>query len=152
MTTDFGAQLRAARRRLGLSQRALAERSGVHQPTIAAIETGRRTPTDQARAQLEAAVRVRPSVALASHRREVIDVIVRRHGTAAMVFGSVARSDDTLDSDLDLIVTLPEGADLLDVMDLADEIESVIGVHVDIASGRSHGPVMDQARREAVPL
>ena len=152
MTTDFGAQLRAARRRLGLSQRALAERSGVHQPTIAAIETGRRTPTEQVRAQLEAALRVRPSVALASHRREVIDVIVRHHGTAAMVFGSVARGDDTPESDLDLIVTFPEETDLLDVMDLTDELESVIGVHVDIASGRSHGPVMDQARREAVPL
>ncbi len=152
MTTDFGAQLRAARRRLGLSQRALAERSGVHQPTIAAIETGRRTPTEQARARLEAAIRVRPSIALASHRREVIDVIDRHHGTAAMVFGSVARGDDTPDSDLDLIVTLPHGADLLDVMDLADEIASITGVRVDIASGRSHGPVMDRARREAVPL
>jgi len=95
---------------------------------------------------------VRPSVALASHRREVIDVIVRHHGTAAMVFGSVARGDDTPESDLDLIVTLPEGADLLDVMDLADEIESITGVRVDIASGRSRGPVMDRARREAVPL
>jgi len=68
------------------------------------------------------------------------------------VFGSVARGDDTPESDLDLIVTFPEETDLLDVMDLTDELESVIGVRVDIASGRSHGPVMDQARREAVPL
>jgi predicted nucleotidyltransferase len=152
VTSDFGVQLREARRRLGLSQRALAERSDVHQPTIAAIETGRRSPSDHVRAQLEGALRVRPSVALASHRRAVIDAIERHHGTAAMVFGSVARGDDTPDSDLDLIVTFPEGADLLDVMDLTDEIEAIIGVRVDIASGRAVGAVMDRARREAVPL
>ena len=36
--------LRDARRKAGLSQRALAERAGVPQPTIAAIESGRQSP------------------------------------------------------------------------------------------------------------
>ncbi|MGH2499602.1 MAG: helix-turn-helix transcriptional regulator [Candidatus Limnocylindria bacterium] len=36
--------MRSARRRAGLTQRALAERAGVPQPTIAAIEAGRQDP------------------------------------------------------------------------------------------------------------
>lgn len=36
--------VRAARMKAGLTQRALAERSGIPQPTIAAIEAGRQEP------------------------------------------------------------------------------------------------------------
>ena len=41
---DLGSAVRRARRRAGLSQRALAARSGVAQPTIARIERGRDDP------------------------------------------------------------------------------------------------------------
>lgn len=44
MITRVARFLRDARRKAGLSQRALSERSGVPQPTIAAIETGRQGP------------------------------------------------------------------------------------------------------------
>jgi len=39
-----GRLVRSARLRAGLTQRSLADRSGVPQPTIAAIEAGRRDP------------------------------------------------------------------------------------------------------------
>ncbi len=152
MDGEFGRQLRAARQRAGISQRALAELAGVHQPTIAAVETGRRGASDRTREQLLAAVRVRPSVALRQNVGEVRTVIARHRGTDPMVFGSVARGEDTTGSDLDLIVTFPDGTDLFDVMDLTDELEALVGVRVDIASGRSTGSVMERARREAVAL
>ena len=41
---NAGQLIRAARRRVGLSQRALAARSGVSQPMIAAIEGARQDP------------------------------------------------------------------------------------------------------------
>jgi transcriptional regulator with XRE-family HTH domain len=41
---DAGRSLRSARRRAGLTQRALAARSGVAQPTIARIESGDENP------------------------------------------------------------------------------------------------------------
>ncbi|MCC2318800.1 helix-turn-helix domain-containing protein [Cellulomonas chengniuliangii] len=149
---SFGDSLRAARLRLGLSQRQLAERSGVHQPTIAAIETGRRRPTTPVRDALESAVRVRPSEALAAHRDEVRDAIARHHGTDAKVFGSVARGSDDVGSDLDLMITFPPGADLFDVIDLTDELEQITGVPVDVISGRAAGRVMEHAKRDAVTL
>jgi transcriptional regulator with XRE-family HTH domain len=41
---DVGRTLRQARRRAGLSQRALAGRTGVAQPTIARLEAGEQSP------------------------------------------------------------------------------------------------------------
>ncbi|MFP5347853.1 MAG: multiprotein-bridging factor 1 family protein [Actinomycetes bacterium] len=52
-----------------MSQRELAERSGLKQPLIAAIEAGRRRPSDAARTALDRALAVRPSVALALAER-----------------------------------------------------------------------------------
>src|SRR5665647_2623562 len=126
-----------------MTQRALATVSGVHQPTIAAIETGHRQPTGRVRAALDAAVRVRPSEALAAHRQEVREAIARRHGRDPFVFGSTARGEDTVD---------PGTTDLVDLMDLVDELTDITGVRVEVVSGRASGPVLEHARREAVPL
>lgn len=152
MEADFAKHVHSMRERLGLSQRSLAELSGVHQPTIAAIETGRRQPSPNVRAALESALRERPSVALDRCREELRRAVARHGGSDPRVFGSVARGEDTPGSDLDLIVTMPKGTDLLDVLDLTDELEAIIGSHVDIASGRAAGAIMNQALNEAVPL
>lgn len=152
MDDDFGATLREARHRRGMSQRELASLSGVHQPTIAAVETGRRQPTAPVRTALERAVRVRPSEALRAHRAELRAAIERHHGTGAQVFGSTARGEDDLDSDLDLIVSLPDGTGLIALGRLIHELELIAGVHVDVIDGRADGAVMQRALAEAVPL
>jgi len=69
-----------------------------------------------------------------------------------MVFGSVARGDETEDSEIDLIFTLPVEADPIDVLHLADELEALAELRFEIASGRSVAPVIKRARRESVPL
>lgn len=153
MTDSVAEWLRAARLRSGLSQRALADRSGVHQPTIAAIETGRRRPTEQVLHALEEALATRPSDALRRHRTEVAEAISRRGGTDVRVIGSTARGTDTVGSDLDLMVTFPPGTtDLADLLDLVDELETLTGVRVDIVSGTPTGGVAEHAATEAVPL
>ena len=43
-SVDIGTSLRSTRRRAGLSQRALAERTGIPQSSIARIEAGQTTP------------------------------------------------------------------------------------------------------------
>ena len=135
-----------------MSQRALGEAAGTHQPTIAAIETGRRLPNPLARVALEAAVRVRPSEALVLHRDEVRTIIARHHGTDPKVTGSTARGEDDTDSDLDLIVTFPDGTGLMALSGLVRELQDIAGVPVDIIDGRAVGPVMDRALAQAVPL
>ncbi|WP_159066899.1 nucleotidyltransferase family protein [Cellulomonas timonensis] len=96
--------------------------------------------------------RVRPSEALAAHRAEVLAAIAHHGGADAQVFGSVARGSDTVDSDLDLIVTFPRGFDLVDLLDLTDHLQQITGVRVHIISGRIEGPIVERARREAVAL
>ena len=152
MADVFGPELRARRTRLGLSQRELAARSGVAQPVVAAVETGRRGISPDGRAKLEAALHVRPSTVLARHRTAVRDAVARHRGHDAFVIGSVARGDDTPDSDIDLMITFDEGTDLVDVLDLTDELEQLLGTKVDVVSGRVAGAVSAHARREAIPL
>lgn len=136
-----------------MSQRALAELSGVHQPTIAAVETGRRQPSDRVQKALQAALQVRPSDALQVHRDAIRALIERYHGAEVLVVGSTARGDDEVGSDLDLLVTFPPGTtDLVDLMDLMEQLEALTGIRVDIISGRGHGPVVEHARREGIAL
>ena len=152
MTDHLGTELRARRLRLGLTQRELAARSGVAQPVIAAVETGRRGISPEGRARLDAALRVRPSAVLDRHRLAVRDAVARHHGHDPLVIGSVARGEDTPDSDLDLMITFDDGTDLVDVLDLTDELEELLGTKVDVVSGRVVGAVSAHARREAIPL
>lgn len=152
MTTTYGAELRSRRVRLGLTQRELARLSGVAQPVIAAAETGRRGVSAQTQARLDEALSVRPSVVLDRHREAVRQVVARHHGHDAQVIGSVARGDDTPGSDVDLMISFDDGTDLVDVLDLTDELERLLGAKVDVVSGRVPGAVSDHARHDAVPL
>ena len=61
--------------------------------------------------------------------------IVRAHrGTEVHVFGSVARGDDTSESDVDLLVTLEKGASLFDLIRMQRELEELLGRKVDVLS------------------
>ena len=44
VVTDFGARLREARERLGLTQEEVAQRSGVHATEVSRMEAGKRDP------------------------------------------------------------------------------------------------------------
>jgi transcriptional regulator with XRE-family HTH domain len=57
---DLGANLREARKKLGLTQEQVAERSGVHATEVSRIEAGKRDPQVSTVLRLAAAVQVRP--------------------------------------------------------------------------------------------
>ena len=98
------------------------------------------------------AIDARPSIALRSHRAEVIE-LARRHGaTNVRVFGSVARGEDTLDSDVDLLVTFIPGTTLYDVAALSEELEVLIGAPVDVVSDRGLSDRHTAIAREAIEL
>ena len=75
---------------------------------------------------------MRPSVAL-DMKRSAVREAVRRFRTAnPRVFGSVLHGTDRDGSDLDLLVDALPGATLFDLGGLQDELESLLGVHVDL--------------------
>ena len=75
---------------------------------------------------------MRPSVAL-DLKRSAIREAVRRFRTAnPRVFGSVLHGTDLAASDLDLLVDALPGATLFDLGGLHAELESLLGVPVDL--------------------
>ncbi len=57
---DLGTNLLAARKRLGLTQEEVAERSGVHATEVSRIEAGKRDPKVSTLERLAAAVELTP--------------------------------------------------------------------------------------------
>lgn len=148
----YGDFVRARRTILGLTQRALAERAGVKQPLIAAIESGRRQPSEATRAALDHALALRPSTALASRRDEVGRVFDRAGLPRPRVFGSVARGEDTPGSDLDLLVEFTDDHDIVDLLALEDELRGLLTIPVDLVDARTKGRVTARATTEAIAL
>lgn len=147
-----GDDVREARLRAGLTQHELARVSAVRQPNIAAYENGKRKPSKQMRARLLSAAMRRPSVILAEHRAEVLTAAAANRAYDVRVFGSIARGEDRPDSDIDLLVTFADDASLFDQAGLIDDLEALLGRHVDVVSERALQDRDKTIREEAVPL
>lgn len=143
-------QIADIRRAAGLTQRELAQMSGVAQPNIAAYENGTRRPSPKMLARLSAAARPRASIALTRHKAEVKVLAARHKAVSVKVFGSVARQEDRPGSDLDLLVKFAPDASLFDQIELAQDLEDVLGVKVDVVSEgglrQSHDAIMAEAK------
>lgn len=74
-----------------------------------------------------------PTARVLTEHRPAIRTVLERHGvTNIQVFGSIARGDDGEGSDLDLLVDLPPGIGLFEFAGIQQELEEVVGVHVDL--------------------
>ena len=75
---------------------------------------------------------MKPSVSLDLQRQAVRAAAKRYQTTNPRVFGSVLRGDDADGSDLDLLVDPLPGTTLFDLGGLQFELESLLGVPVDV--------------------
>lgn len=75
---------------------------------------------------------MRPSVMLDMKRSAVREAVSRFRTANPRVFGSVLRGTDRDGSDLDLLVDALPGTTLFDLGGLQDELESLLGIHVDL--------------------
>jgi len=67
------------------------------------------------------------------------------------VFGSVARGEDSADSDVDFLVALRPGRTLLDLTRLEMQLEALLGRRVDVVTEDGlHEPVRTTALRQAI--
>lgn len=153
---DIRTRLKRARLAAGLTQREIAEQTGIPQSSIAAYESGGRAPSEDACRRILTTAGVRPSTLLARHRTELVDHLAGRGVNDVAVFGSVARTEDDVGSDIDLLVTLPAGTSLFDMVQIKEQIENIVGTDVDLVSRRSLQPEMFRRHRrlldEAVPV
>lgn len=75
---------------------------------------------------------MRPSLVLDLKRCAIRDAAGRFHVENPRVFGSVLHGTDQDGSDLDLLVDALPGTTLFDLGGLQDELESLLGIQVDL--------------------
>lgn len=67
-------------------------------------------------------------------KKQQINTTAHKYGASdVQVFGSVARGDETENSDVDLLVSMPIGYDMFEQrMPLTEELEALVGRAVDL--------------------
>jgi predicted nucleotidyltransferase len=89
---------------------------------------------------------------LEERRQEILDAVRRHRGRSVVLFGSVARGDETAGSDVDLLVDFEDDSSLFDLLHLQDDLSALLGCPVDVVSARALKPRDEHIRAEAVPL
>lgn len=83
----------------------------------------------------------------------IIPILRERGVRRAGVFGSYARGEEELASDLDLLVELPPGSSLLDLVGLQLDLAEELGIEVDAHTYRSLHPLLrDRILKEEVRI
>lgn len=121
---------------------------------IRAAETGRKE-YEIVEAALGAYLRsnAAPTLDGLRRQRDRLLAIARAHGARTVrVFGSAARGDARIDSDVDFLVELEPGRSLLDLSGLILDLQEALGRDVDVIEISKPSRVADRILREAVPL
>jgi uncharacterized protein len=142
------------RRRIaaGVTQADLARQAGVSRPNLVAIESGARAASPERIDQFLVALGITPRELVAKHRDEVLEICAAHHLTDVRVFGSVARGDDTIDSDLDLVV-ISRDHSLYDMAGAILDLTWLLGVDVDVVSLGGADPITTaEVLREAIDV
>lgn len=145
--------IRAERIAAGLSQSQLARDARVPQPNLSAYENGRRAPSPDVLDRIRAALTGPPSRRIDRHREEIRALVTAHHATEPRIFGSVARGQDTADSDVDLVVEFTDEATLLDEVGLRLALADLLRIEVDVVGiDTLRGALRERVLREAVAL
>ena len=76
-------------------------------------------------------------------RKPEIERLARIHGARNIrVFGSVARSEDTSDSDIDFLIDMEESRSLLDLVGFKQELEAMLNRSADVLTERGIIPYL----------
>jgi predicted nucleotidyltransferase/DNA-binding XRE family transcriptional regulator len=147
--------LRKAREEAQLSQEDLGARAGVTQSTISMYESGRREPSTAMLAKLVRAAgfdlvlglersQVSPRVLpdsprarrLLKHRKAIRSLAARAGVSNVRVFGSVARGEDSRDSDIDLVVDVMAGTGMFKLIGFQRAVSSLLNDSIDVVPYR----------------
>jgi uncharacterized protein len=90
---------------------------------------------------------------LQGKRDEILRIAASHGARDVRVFGSLARGEARLDSDIDILVKLDPGRSLLDIIAIKQDLEDLIGCEVDVITEAAISPyIRDEVLREAVSL
>ncbi len=96
---------------------------------------------------------MKPSESLKLHREAVLRLAGSIGATNVRIFGSVLSGEDAEESDVDILVDVPRGTTLLDMVRLQDALEAKLGTSVDVVTaGDLPASFRDHILRTAKPL
>ena len=88
-----------------------------------------------------------------SHRDQILAVAARYGIEQVRIFGSMARGDADADSDVDLLVSLPDGVSGLALGGLLMDVQELLHRRVDVLTeGALHPALRERVLEEAEPL
>lgn len=73
-------------------------------------------------------------------KKKVVPILKEADVKKAALFGSYVRGDNTSKSDIDILVDLPRGKTLLDLIELEDNLEEKLKKKVDVVTYNSIDP------------
>ena len=90
---------------------------------------------------------------LQRQREEILRISAKHGAYNVRIFGSVARGEADLDSDIDVLVDLEPGRNLLDLGGLLMELQELLRCQVDVVTEQGLRPrIRDRVLAEAVSL
>jgi predicted nucleotidyltransferase len=90
---------------------------------------------------------------LKKHKNNIHKIAISHGVRSIQVFGSFARGEENIDSDIDFLIELEPKRSLLDIIALKYDIEDLTGRKVDVVTADGISPyLVNQIMKEAVPL
>lgn len=90
---------------------------------------------------------------LRTRRAEILDAAARNGAHTVRLYGSVARGQGTLTSDIDFLVEFEPGRSLFDLGGLVADLEDLLGRPVDVTTPEELGArVRDRVLADAIEL
>jgi predicted nucleotidyltransferase/DNA-binding XRE family transcriptional regulator len=166
MTISAASTIRDARTRARLTQAELGARARIAQSVVSSYESARREPSIDmlqrivGAAGFELQLSLAPAAPLSRLQAVVRDNRLRlRRELQALgasnirLFGSVARGEDGPESDVDVLVDIPDTVGLFTLGRMQTAAEVCLGVRVDVVPANSLRPdVRERVLRDAIPL
>ncbi|NQW58755.1 MAG: nucleotidyltransferase family protein [Polynucleobacter sp.] len=90
---------------------------------------------------------MKPSEALNKNRVQIRQIVASHHASNARVFGSVAKGEDTNQSDLDILIEPTNETTLFDIGAIRRKLKDLLGVTVDVLTPNS---LPDHFREEVI--
>ena len=90
---------------------------------------------------------MKPSEALNKNRVQIRQIVASHHASNARVFGSVAKGEDTNQSDLDILIEPTHETTLFDIGAIRRKLKDLLGVTVDVLTPNS---LPDHFREEVI--
>ncbi len=75
-------------------------------------------------------------------KKKILPILKQAGVTKSSIFGSYVRGDQTKKSDIDILVELPKGSSLLDLIGLEIELKKVVGKKIDLLTYNSINPLL----------